>query len=458
MQPSSLPTRSGRAKVTAVSADVAAGMLAARLAAPGSMGVRELVQHVQQAAVQAAAQRTAGAAGSDASQAAAAPTEGQQEEGLAAALASIPERAAAVEQSQLTPEVYVPFVAQQLLGLAAEQQQGSPSSDQAAAAAAAAAVAAATTAFAADVLARFCRRGHAQHVAAVLLNSGPAAKARDAGTATAAAAASLIAAMPDSAAVDKLLEAALKDAAGAEAASAAAGSGRQPPLPLDAPPATDPVARTAAAALSQLVPPAVWRARADVRLALTDKLLLQLPRRLPSLSALRGLLLFLQQQAVQPGSVPESAGSEAGGSSLLADVAARVAQLWGDTSAVQRLAPTQQAYLTAALCGSLALLSRQQLDRHPQLLSGLLAGITTRLDSPLQVRSRCAPTLQRQLLQQCLTGMRATAALALPELPLSHGASHGSSCPPDQRVSLPAALLCRRCGGRRCGLVRRCLQ
>lgn len=457
MQPSSLPTRRGRAKVTAVSADVAAGMLAARFAAPGSTGVRELVQHAQQAAVQAAAPRAAGAAGSNASQTAAAATDWRQEEGLAAALASIPERAAAVEQPQLSSEAYVPFVAQQLLGLVAQQQQGCPPGDQAAAAAAAAA---ATTAFAADLLARFCRRGHAQHVAAVLLNSGLAAKAGEAGAAAAAAAASLIAAMPDSAAVDKLLEAALKEAAGAEAVSAAAANGSRPPLPLDAPPATDPVARTTAAALSRLVPPAVWWARADVRLALTDKLLLQLPRHLPSLSALRGLLLFLQQQAVQSGSVGESAGSEAGGSSLLADVAARVAQLWGDTSAVQRLAATQQAYLTAALCGSLALLSRQQLERHPQLLSGLLAGITTRLDSPLQVRSRCASTLQRQLLRQCLAGMHAqrrrsfrAAVICLLAMRLAW-----ISLPPDHSVYPPAALLCRRFGGRRCGLVRCCLQ
>jgi telomere length regulation protein len=133
-------------------------------------------------------------------------------------------------------------------------------------------------------------------------------------------------------------------------------------------------------------------------LALTDKLLLQLPRRLPPLSALRGLLLYLQQQEELLGSTGADAGSEAGigsssgggavasGGSLLADVAARVAQLWGDSSAVQRLAPPQQAYHTSALCGSLALLSRQQLDRQPQLLSALLAGITTRLDSPLHVR------------------------------------------------------------------------
>lgn len=392
VQPSSLPTWSGRAKVTAVSADVAASMLAARFAAPGSTGVQELVQHVQQPAVEAAAAQAAGAAGDSATDAAAATAAaaGRQEEGLAAALASVPERAAAAEQPQLSPEVYVPFIAQQLLDLVAKQQQQGTPGGQAAAAAAAAA-----TAFAADVLARFCRRGHSQHVAAVLLGSSPnlAAEAGAAGATTAAAASSLVAAMPDSVAVDKLLDAAVREAAAVATGGAAAANSSEAALPLDASPAADPVAHTTAAALSQLVPPAVWRARADVRLALTDKLLLQLPRHLPPLSALRGLLLYLQQQAELPGSDGAGASSEAGssgseagtGSSLLAGMAARVAQLWGDASAVQRLAPPQQAYLTAALCGGLALLSRQQLDRHPQLLSALLAGITTRLDSPLQV-------------------------------------------------------------------------
>ena len=187
----------------------------------------------------------------------------------------------------------------------------------------------------------------------------------------------------------------LQEAAAAGGTAAAPGTAA---VPLDASPQADPAAASTAAALARLVPPAVWQARADARLALTDKLLVQQQRRLPPLSALRGLLLYLQQQADLPAGPSAADASEAGSSSgsgsgggggtssggLLADAAARVAQLWGDASAVQRLAPPQQAYLTAALCGSLALLSRQQLERHPQLLALLLSGITTRLDSPLQ--------------------------------------------------------------------------
>ena len=347
-------------------------MLAAGFAAPGSRGVRELLQHVQ-----------AAAAGSGEPAAATAGTASPAAEGLAAALASIPERAAGLGLPLLEPAAFVPAVAGQLLSLLAEeqaqqagkllqqqqpaeqeQQQQQQQQQQAAG-----------TAFAADVLGRFCRRGHQQQVAVTLLahlRQGPAGPA-------AAVVSSLVAAMPDSAAIDRLLEAALR-AAAAAAAEAGAGSAA---LPLDASPAADPAAQAAAATLAALVPPPVWQARADARLALSDKLLVQQQRRLPPLSALRGLLLFLQRQAAAPGGDDGTSDSGGSGGSLLAEAAARVAQLWGDAGAVQRLAPPQQAYLTAALSGCLALLGRAELDGHPALLGLLLGGVTTRLESPL---------------------------------------------------------------------------
>lgn len=333
-------------------------MLVARFAAPGSSGVHDLLQHVQTAA---AAAMAAGDDSSARAAAAAAPTV----EGLAAALASVPERAAGLELPLLEPAAFVPMVADELLRLLTEQQAQQALQQQRQQ------QPAASTVFAADVLGRFCRRGHQQQVAAALLAY---LQQEQAGTA-AAVVGSLVAAMPDSAAIDRLLEAALLGATAAAAATAGCGS-----TPLDASPAADPAALAVAAMLAALVPPPVWQARADARLALTDKLLVQQQRRLPPLPALRGLLLFLQRQAAAPGG---SGDSGASGGSLLAEVAARVAQLWGDAGAVQRLAPPHQAYLTAALCGCLALLSRADLDGQPALLGLLLGGVTTRLDSPL---------------------------------------------------------------------------
>ena len=216
-----------------------------------------------------------------------------------------------------------------------------------------------------------------------------------------------MAAMPDSTALGKLLEAVIKEAAAAAAAAAATALTAAPeampgpsPLPstspqllrLDSPPAADPAAVAVAAALHALVPPAVWRDRADASLALSDRLLVQVQRRLPPLPALRGLLLFLRQQQHQDGARAAPAGAQASDDSgggcdgeVLADAAALTAMAWGDAAAVQRLSPAQQAYLTAALCSSLALLERRQLDRHPRLLQLLLRGVTTRLDSPMQV-------------------------------------------------------------------------
>jgi telomere length regulation protein len=317
-----------------------------------------------------------------------------QEEGLAAALASAPERAAAVQLPALEAAVYVPAVAAQLLDLLAadslpaatqamqldqqqaQQQAQQPDQQQDQQQQQAATPAGAGTAFVADVLARFCRRGHQQLVVGAMLQrlmpGGQAPRAAEA-----AMASSIVAALPDSTALEKLLEAALKVAVQFNTHRTAPA-----PLPLNALPDADPAAAAAAAMLSALLPPAVWQARADARLLLTDSLLVKRQRGMLPLSALRGLLLFLHQREESAGSSSGSGSSEAR-HGLLPDVACRVAQLWGDTAAVQRLAAQQQAFLTAALCCCLRLMARRQLDGHPQLLQLCLAGITARLDSPL---------------------------------------------------------------------------
>jgi hypothetical protein len=337
--------------VTAVSADEAAALLAARFAAPGSSGARQLLQHVLTAAALTAPPQQQRVR--------------EEEESLAAALASVPERAAAVELPQLQPGAFVPAVTTQLMDLLIEQQEQLGEGGAAGRMGAT---------FVADVLGRFCRRGHQQPAAAALL------QCLQHGHQRAAVASSIVAAIPDSAALDKLLEAVLKGAAGVSSAASAAASANcsqaARPLPLNTSPAEDPTAQAVAGVLSSLLPPVVWQTRADARLLLMDKLLVQQQRRLLPLAALRGLLLFLQRQ---------QAADSSSSRGLLPDAAARVALLWGDAGAVQRLAAQQQAYLTAALCCCLALASRQQLDGHPQLLPLLLSGITTRLESPLEV-------------------------------------------------------------------------
>lgn len=382
VQPSSWPARGSHARVTAVSAEEAASLLAARFAAPGSSGIAGLLQHVACSAA-AAAPAPAGAAtaaGRDTAELAGPEAAERQEEELAAALASIPERAASVELAALSAGQFVPAVAGSLLQqLAVLTAASSPAAQQGRAEPAAQPSAAnAATAFVSDVFGRFCRRGHAAAAAEALLSAQPQ------GTGGSRLASSVLAAVPDAAGLEKLLEAVLKQAAAA--AGATDSSSRPATLPLDANPREDQAAGACAAVLAALLPPAVWRSRADARLLLTDKLLVQQQRRLLPLPALRGLLLFLSQQASEHGGSGGSLASGGGSSGLrLPDVGAGVAQLWGDASAVQRLSAPHQAFLTAALCTCLALLSRRELDGHPKLLSLLLSGITTRLDSPLLV-------------------------------------------------------------------------
>lgn len=381
-----------------MSADEAGSLLAARFAVPGSSGVSDVLQHVASRAAAAAAPpaATTAAAGRAAAQPAGPTAADYEAEELAAALASVPERAAGVQLAPLSAERFVPKVTSSLLQrLAALSATSSPAaqggSPQPAANSQAAqqgelehtgasAATAAATAFVADVVGRFCRRGHAVAAAAALLDI------QRQSTDGSALASSVLAAVPDAAALDKLVEAVLKQAAAHAAAAAVASncSSQRPALPLDASPGDDPAAGACAAVLAALLPPAVWHTRADARLLLTEKLLVQQQRRLLPMPALRGLLLFLSRQA----------GERDG--ALLADVAANVARLWGDGAAVQRLSTPHQAYLTATLCGCLALLPRRQLDGHPGLLPLLLSGITTRLDSPLLASpgsSGCQPCM-----------------------------------------------------------------
>ncbi|KAK9822493.1 hypothetical protein WJX81_003452 [Elliptochloris bilobata] len=74
---------------------------------------------------------------------------------------------------------------------------------------------------------------------------------------------------------------------------------------------------------------------------------------------------------------------------LLQRAALKLAQAWGSEATTQRLPSQQQAYMTAALGDLLARLGGPALERTPGLLPALIAGVGTRLDSPL-------PSVRRQ--------------------------------------------------------------
>ena len=421
-----LPRRaSGRALVTAVSADLAADFLAARLLVPGSRGLEDLLQHV----VASAAVAEAGDGGSLHPAFSTPGCYQQSGEGLAALLASFPDRAASVQSPLLDPAAFVPAVVRELLTLLAAQEAG-PSRQQQPAGSSAASrtpLAATATAVAAtyvgDVLVRLCRRGHASLVAATLWSlladcrAGPADASHAAAvlaaseTSPAAAAAngtpstpsspiqadiaatitSTVGAIEDPVALERLVVAFLWQAA----ASTAADS-------------------TALAVLRTLLPPAAWAARADVRVLLSQQLLTQ-PRLLLPAPALRCILSYLHQAAPAaavaaeaaratvsvgpavpdgvrlagaPGTVAARSGTDSRSprGNVLAAAAAHVAQLWADLPSIQRLPLRQQAYLTAALAGALGLLPREVLDAQPGLLPTLLQGVSNRLESPEKVR------------------------------------------------------------------------
>ena len=369
VQPSS--ARGGRLIVTSVSAEAACALLLQRFAAPGAEGLRELLGCV-----------LGSEAGSPAPQ-----QQQQRVEGVAVALATLADRAEGSGFDELMPQRFVPLVTQRLLQLLQErrqdqqQQQGEGSATTAAA-------------FVADVLGRLCRRGHAGFVAPSLLHLLRPPQGCGSAPVAAAAIQACVAGMQDSAALERLVESFVREAAGV------AGAARD-----DA----DAVARDCAAALAAMLPPATWAQRPDVRLLLGDKLLVQ-PQRLLPAASLQALLLYLHQ-----------AGAVSNDGCALADAAARVAQLWGDRETVQLLGAPQQAYLTAALGGALRLLSNAELEAHPQLLQLLLSGISVRLDSPLLVRAcgsgAARPYVERRACTGC-SGIPPTPHSPSPHAPL----------------------------------------
>eukprot|EP00887_Chlorella_sp_A99_P006750 scaffold3.g6750.t1 len=389
-----------RLLVTAVSADVAADLLAARFVAPASSGLRELLAHVRDAAAAQARASSreagAGAAAEPTSQAAGGYP--QSTDSLAALLASLPDRAAALEAPALQPTAAVPTVVTQLISLlseAAPAEQGCAGVGSASEGGGATNSMAAA-AFVADVLGRLCRRGHAALAAAALwelltapgsgAGGGSPAPRAEGGAAGAAATAvpsaaaaeavisKVVALLDDSVALERLIEAFLRQAAAAASDAAAVQ------------------------ALSALLPPATWAARSDARLLLSQRLLTA-PARLLSAAALRCVLLYLRgtgrtgadagaaaagaaaAETVVAGGAAAGAAAHAaadagapGDASALAGAAAHAAQLWADKPSIQRLPLRQQAYLSTGLAGALSLLRRWELDAQPGLLSALLLG------------------------------------------------------------------------------------
>ena len=67
----------------------------------------------------------------------------------------------------------------------------------------------------------------------------------------------------------------------------------------------------------------------------------------------------------------------------LAGVTLRLAQGWGDASAVTATPVKQQACLTAALVEAVKQLGKGPIEQYPGLLPALLSGVSVRLESPL---------------------------------------------------------------------------
>ena len=59
-------------------------------------------------------------------------------------------------------------------------------------------------------------------------------------------------------------------------------------------------------------------------------------------------------------------------------------QAWGSAETVQRLPARRQAYLTAALGLCLQRLGKAGVDGSSGLVGALLAGVSERLDSPIE--------------------------------------------------------------------------
>ncbi|GLC37986.1 hypothetical protein PLESTB_000449000 [Pleodorina starrii] len=143
--------------------------------------------------------------------------------------------------------------------------------------------------------------------------------------------------------------------------------GLSPPLPPAA-------AAAALAALSWLLPPRLAEHPA-VSYTLSDRLLLaqHRPSAPPPLARLQ--LLAAALHACRP---PAAAAA----------AAAALAAAWGDAAAVARTSLQRQAYVTQALLYFLARMDRAEVEGAPGLLGGLLAGVSSRLGSPLVASQR----------------------------------------------------------------------
>ncbi|KAK9908206.1 hypothetical protein WJX75_004272 [Coccomyxa subellipsoidea] len=115
-------------------------------------------------------------------------------------------------------------------------------------------------------------------------------------------------------------------------------------------------------------------ARPEVRYFLEDKGLLR--RTLPP-SHMRLLIRLLDSLGA-----PDQAASPDSPLPILQQVAVRLAQTWGHKETTQRLPVRQQAYMSAALVEIIARLGKAGLEGTRGLFAALLSGVSTRLDSP----------------------------------------------------------------------------
>ncbi|EIE21374.1 hypothetical protein COCSUDRAFT_56593 [Coccomyxa subellipsoidea C-169] len=377
--------------VTAVAADTAAAILAERFALSGSTGIQ---------AYHLVVQELAGSSGVSSDGANGGSLGGDSTAYLASLLASVPERAASTQLPALRPSAYIPQVVEHCLRAISSKQassQAKPPAQQETAEANSTGdtLVSKSAMFVGEVLARLSRRGHAQLVAAALWSTilpksassqnghAPARDAVDdisnessadsadasarlrshaaASTSRAPAAPSLAPAKSshsrDAAALEKLLEALLREAA----RILEAGDLREADL-----------AQSAHTLKAVLNGPLL--ARSEVRYFLEDKALMR--RTLPP-GQMRLLVRLLDSLGA-----PDQASSPDAPLPVLQHVAVRLAQAWGQLETTQRLPVRQQAYMSAALVEIIACLGRAELEGTPGLFAALLSGVSTRLNSP----------------------------------------------------------------------------
>lgn len=206
--------------------------------------------------------------------------------------------------------------------------------------------------FAAEVLGRFSKRGHAKFAAEAVweLAQQPGQRAANA---------RIIRSLSDSAALERLVEALIKNNM---VFSSSIDSSNQDTAP----------SQQQVSSLLAILPPSTWEQRSDLRFFLTETILLHKTIPSSSLSILIEYLTYMSSK---------DSGSTAG--NVLLEAAWRLAETWATKAVLQTLPLQQQAYMTTALEHCIQNLAKNVFEKHDKLMPAVLKGVGVHLDSPL---------------------------------------------------------------------------